>query len=282
MRKKLLDRDKIFEWLNPVLSAGTTDPTCGIIVPPSQQGPQPQGIDCYNDFLDNPPAWLDPSSDEFQLKFDKEYIGAMFINGVPVTSWGALYGGSQYQAQKTNVMTNWFDMGNYLKTIMDGQTIKPFFDNDEKFELTDITIQRMAPTEAGIGLNIYLEFNFDNTHLFGKFSRWGVDDQQGYQFICQPLKDGLEEELWVKATGRLRKILEGWFKPKAGIYECLAKEIIVYGELGQINRVQQGDKIEVVYTDATRIKFNWRDAKWTIKTPTYWWFNYYFLGIKVA
>ncbi len=279
--KKLLNRDMIFEWLNPVLGPNTVfdQDGCGsVIVNPSQNGVVPN--DCYDDFLENPPAWLNPDSDEFQMKFDKEYIGAMYINGVPVTSWGALYGGSQYAQQKANVMTNFYDMAHFLKNIMDGQTIKPFFDDTDTFEISEITIQRMTPTESGIGLNIYLQFTFNKTELFGKFVRWGVNDKMGYQFICQPLKDGIPEEMWIKASGRLRKTLEAWFKPKSGIYKCLAKDIIVYSELGQIVRIKSGDVIEVTGADANRIKITWNDTKWQIKTPTYWWFKYYFQTVK--
>lgn len=283
--KKLLDRDKIFEWLNPVLDAGTFgqgfNPACSNIQEPASSSlTQVSGLECAFDLIDNPPAWLDPDSENYGASGNKEAIGAMFINGVPVSQWSGLYAGSQYQYNKTNIMSNWYEMTTFLHSIVKDYTDKIGYDKDEEVILTDITIIKIAPSNSGNSINMYIKFKYNDLELFGKWVNWGLENTLGYQFICQPLKDNIHEELWIKITGKLKKIISEFLKPKAGIYKMITKELVIYSELGQISRLHKNDIIEVIWSDNNKIKFNYKDKKWQINTPVYWWFNWYFDKIK--
>jgi hypothetical protein len=283
MGKKLLNRDQIFEWLNPVLNAdqfSLNNPTnSGDTISPLMNNSQAFGDKCF-DIIDNPPSWMDSKSDDFIMQGNQEHIGAMYINGVPVTQWGAMYGGSSVAYQKANLMSNWFDIQPFIQTFMNNYVHKPFFEQPEELKLTNITIQKIVPSEAGLGINIYMSFKFNDTELFGKWTKWGIFGNLGYQFMCEPLKTSIPEESWIKVVGNIRKIIEGWLMPKSGIYKTLAKEIIIYSQLGQIGRLHKDDIIEVIKSDKEKILFIYKDQKCYIKTPTYWWFNYYFETIK--
>lgn len=288
MKLKLLSKDQICEWFNPVLSGETSNNpfdgtgNCDTNFSPinySNNNP-------FADILDNPPNWLNPDCNDDSSTVgstgtgaSRDTFGAMLINGVPLSSWGAMYAGN-VQYQKQNIMTNFIDITNHISSYMNNINIQSFDDEDMNFELTNVIIQKIVPSEAGLGVNIYLSFDYDKVNFFANFYKFGVKDNTGYTFICQPLKELLPEEIWIRLSGKLKNMTEKWLQPSSGIYECIAKEVIVYNTFGQIGRLKVGDKIEVIKADTEKIQFNWNQTKWYVKTPTYWWFNYYFNKIK--
>ena len=48
----------------------------------------------------------------------------------------------------------------------------------------------------------------------------------------------------------------------------------------EILRLKKDDIIEVIKSDTNKIQFNHKDQKLMIKTPTLYWFNYWFEKIK--
>ncbi len=296
MTKKLnlMKKDQIFEWLNPILNGDTTDGFAALTGNCNGNIQTPQNPytnnDC-DDFMENPPAWLntcDVPSSPNQVgnvgngNIGRDTLGAMFIDGVPVSNWGAMYGGNAAYFRK-NVMNNFIDVTNHIMAYMNDITAVNFNrhdDDDVEFTFTNVIIQKMSPTDSGIGVNIYLSFDLNKTNYFANFYKFGIKDNTGNGLICQPLKDSLSEENWIRVQGKLRNIIEKWLKPTSGIYKCLAKEVLVYNQFGQLNRVKANDIIEIVKSDNEKITIIWNNAKWLIKTPTYWWFNYYFSLLK--
>lgn len=292
---KMLNRDMICEWLNPVLSGETSQNnpfnnansysnTDNLYI----QTPQ-QLQNIYADMIENPPEWLnnDGCDDDSDGKLiggsgNRERLGAMFINGQPVSPWSAMFGGgSNHTFQRRNVMQNFVDITNHIQNFMSTLNLQNYVaDEDDVIELSNIIIQKIVPSDGGIGINIYLSFDFQKTNFFGNFFKYGINDVTGNVLICQPLKDTLAEENWIKVQGKLRNILEKWFQPKSGVYKCTVKEVIIYNQYGQIGRIKQDDIIEVIKSDKEKIQLNVNNDKWFVKTPTYWWFNYYFTLIK--
>ena len=294
-KKMLLDRKMICEWLNPVLGAGFTGgfgeapyPGSGMsqdgnnpfIQAPDRNAQRDNGI--CQDLLDDPPAWLVCNGeDDVIIQGDKEYLGAMYINGVPLSSWGAVFGGNTQYARK-NVMNNWSDVATHMQTLFQDTISKhTTTDNEEsEFKIDDVTIQKIAPVESGLGINIYVKFKFNNEEIFGKFQRWGIQGRAGCTFICEPLRNLIHPEMWLRSTGKLKSMIEKWMKPAAGVYKCLAREVIIYNEFGSIDRIERDQAIEVTRSENDRITLNIQGQKWYIKTPTYYWFNYYFALVK--
>ena len=58
------------------------------------------------------------------------------------------------------------------------------------------------------------------------------------------------------------------------------KDVIIYNEFGALDRIQKDQVIEVTRSENDRITLNLESNRWFIKTPTYFWFNYYFQHIK--
>lgn len=291
-KSKLLTKDQVFEWLNPVLSGETNafSSLNGNCDNNFQSPSNPfSNNNCDDDFLENPPEWLntycDQPSSPSQVGvvgngYGRDTLGAMFIDGVPVSDFGAQYGGTNAYFRK-NVMNNFIEITNHITSYMADISVHGYKDDQEiEFNIKNIIIQRMIPTDSGIGINIYLSFDFNGINYFANFYKFGVTDTTGYNLICEPLKDTLSEENWIRLRGKLKNILEKWLQPASGIYKCEAKEVLVYNQFGQLNRIKQGDIVELLKSDKEKIMLMWNNVKWYVKTPTYWWFNYYFTLLK--
>ena len=117
-------------------------------------------------------------------------------------------------------------------------------------------------------------------NYYGCFYKYAVNNNTGYEFICEPLMNEFNEVSIIKIKGKLRNIIEKWMLIQQGIYQLNANEIIVYNDLGQLDRLKKDDIIEVIKSTLDKIQINRNEQKWYIKTPTYWWFNYYFTKLK--
>ena len=113
----------------------------------------------------------------------------------------------------------------------------------------------------------------NDIEIFGKFENVGIDITP--KFICEEIKD-FNKENTIKITGRLWNILLNWFKIKPGIYTCIAKDILIYNELGQLKKISSGNIIEVISSSEDKIKIRFNDINYIIKKPIYYWFNWYF------
>lgn len=285
MSKKLLSREMICEWLNPVLSDSTSDnPFCQ-----NQNIMTPNVQNDFSDILIEPPMWLNPNGCEGDNIANntaanyygpaKEVLGAMFINGMPLSSWGAMYGGNQ-QFWRKNVMNNYFDVLHNIRGKMSDINLYDYIDNDNEIEITNFIVQRMVPSDAGYGVNIYISFDYNGENIFAKYSKFGIEDSTGYQFLCEPILNSVSEETFIRVKGKIKNILNDWLCVKSGIYKCLANEVLTYNNFGQILRLKKDDIIEVIKSDTNKIQFNHKDQKLMIKTPTLYWFNYWFEKIK--
>lgn len=280
MNKKLMTREMICEWLNPVLTDMTTsNPFCqnNLLAPSNEED--------FSNILIEPPTWLNPECDNDPLNGSmnsgsgKEALGAMFINGMPLSSWGAMYGGNQ-QFWRKNVMNNYFDILHNIRSKMDDINLHDYIDDEVEINITNFIIQRIIPSEAGNGVNIYISFDYNGENVFAKFNKFGIEDSTGYQFLCEPIFNSVTEETWIKVKGKIKNIISDWMCIKSGIYKCMANEVLTYNQFGQLGKLKKDDIIEVIKSDKNKIQFNYKDQKWIIKTPTYYWFNYYFNKIK--
>lgn len=269
MMKYLLTKDKLFEnWLNPVLSGATTS---DIVLPST-----PSIMTRMDDI--ETPLWMDTSDPSLHRHSDVTSIGAYFINGQPLTQWGAAFG-STVAYQMKNVMQNWYDLDVIYKHVFPNGTSA--YINKDKIaghEMTEITILKMAPAHTGIGLNIYVKFKLDGEdEIWGKFTKVGIDPKPA--FISQDMEQfDLESKIIV--GGKLFQRIMDWMDPKPGVYRCLAKEVLVYTEFGQIQRLTTGNIVEVISSNDGKIKIRFADIIYIIKKPTYYWFNYYFDLVK--
>lgn len=284
--KYLKSKDRVLEsWFNPVLTGATNQGSN--ILPPGSFNPgspfsqEPGGFTGLqqqpcSDMIEKP-AWLDNGDASTMRNGDILSIGSFFLNGVPLSSWSANFGGQGSLTQK-NVMKNWHYMDELTKRLFpDG--VKAFINRNETTEhvISQLAILRLVPHSNAIGLNAYIRFNLDETEteIWAKFENVGIDIKP--RFVCGDLNfEQMSIEQKIKITGRLWNTLSAWFKAKTGIYKCLAKEVLIYSELGQLKRVSEGNVIEVLHADENRIKIKYDDTNYFIKRPTYYWFNWYF------
>src|ERR1035437_2428807 len=189
-KKHLLDRKLICEWLNPVLDSGFSNGFDGESSFGDRNSSQSIDRNIQNrkegqDLIDDQP-WLNSVEDieDITIHRDREYLGAMYINGVPLTSWGATYGGNT-SYQRKNVMQNWSDIATHMQSVFQNAVSSHTTDNIEsEFKISDISIQRITPVDSGLGVNVYVKFKFNEEELFGKFQRWGIQGRVGCAFIC--------------------------------------------------------------------------------------------------
>jgi len=285
--KYLKSRDKVFEsWFNPILS-GNTNQGSNILPPGSYNptstpfGQEPGGIGmgsvnfhCTNDMIEKP-AWLDNDEDTVVRNGDILSIGSFFLNGVPLSSWSANFG-SQVGFHQSQTMRNWVYLDTLTKQLFpDG--IKAYLSQEDSvdYSITKLTIIRLVPNANAIGLNAYIKFNLNEIEIWGKFENIGIDIKP--KFICGDITmDQLPIESKIKIEGKLWNTMTNWFKAKTGVYKCIAKDVLVYSELGQLKRLSEGNAIEVLNSDDNKIKIKFDNTVYFIKKPTYFWFNWYF------
>lgn len=284
--KYLKSKEKVVEAWNPILTGGTIQGGSNLILPPGSFNPTSNYSEpgnytnnaqqpC-NDMIDKP-AWLDNDDPTLVRNGDILSIGTYYINGVPLSAWGTNFGGAAGYGQK-QIMMNWYYIDALTKQLFpDG--IKAYInkDDDIDYNITKLSILRIVPNSNAIGLNIYIRFelqiNGEPNEIWGKFDNVGLDMKP--KFMCQELQT-LDLETTIKITGKLWNIISNWFKAKTGIYKCLAKEVLVYSELGQLKKLSEGNVIEVLSSDETKIKVKYDNTVYFIKRPTYYWFNWNF------
>jgi hypothetical protein len=282
--KYLKNKDKVLEsWFNPVLSGGTNQGS-NILPPGSFASGSPFAIEpggngqvtqppC-SDWIEKP-AWLDNNDDSLVRNGDTLSIGAFYLNGVPLTSWSANFGGQGgYQQRQT--MKNFHYLDTLTKQLFPSG-IKAFLgqDDTENLKISNLYIIRLVPHSNAIGLNAYIRFNLNDTEIWAKFENIGVDAKP--KFVCGDINmEQLSIETRIKTIGKLWNTISQWFQAKTGIYKCLAKEVLIYSELGQLKRITEGNVIEVLHADENKIKIKYDDTTYFVKRPTYYWFNWYF------
>ena len=275
--KKLLNKDKVYEsWLNPILNGDTNN-----ILPPGSFNPysnenESPGITLDNcvDMIEKPNWLLSDTEDASIVKHgDVLSIGSYFINGVPLSAWSSNFG-SSLAFNKKRMMMNWQYI-DALSAQLFPNGIAAYINktNDIEININKLTILKLIPHSNAIGLNIYIKFMLNDIEIFGKFENVGIDITP--KFICEEIKD-FNKENTIKITGRLWNILLNWFKIKPGIYTCIAKDILIYNELGQLKKISSGNIIEVISSSEDKIKIRFNDINYIIKKPIYYWFNWYF------
>lgn len=277
MPKYLKTKKQIFEFFNPVLGPNdfisSNNPDCPSDIHPAFAANADQCTDMYDK-----PVWLDPDEDVHMRGGDSLSIGAYYINGAPISSWGARVGGTSTQAYKQQQMQSFYHVQQIKKKLFPNG-IEAFFKNKtqaiEELEITKLNIVQMNPGSSGIGLNITIKFciNDDENIIWGKFINYGLDLQP--KFVCEEI-ESLSKENKIKITGKIKNILINWFKVKTGIYQLLNNELIVYTEFGQLKRLHEGAVIEVIYSDEDKITIIYDNDKYIIKKPNYYWFNWNF------
>lgn len=282
--KYLLDRDKVYEsWLNPILNGGTNQGS-NIQAPGTFNpvGPYQSPADFTSvqqqpcaDMIEKP-FWLNNDDESLVMNGDTLSIGSYFLNGVPLSSWSANFGsGAAFSAKQT--MQNWYYLDALTQHLFpDG--IKAYINKREvlEYNITDLTIIKMVPHSNAIGLNLYIKFTLNEEEIWGKFENIGTAMNLKPVFICEEILR-FNQETQIKVIGKLWNMLANWFKIKSGIYKCVIKELLVYSELGQLKKLSDGNIIEVLNSDDTKIKIKYDNTTYFIKKPTYYWFNWYFV-----
>ncbi len=272
---KLLSKKELVKlnenWMNPVLSGETLN---NPIINPDLNNP---GIIPTNqcDIYDLP-AFLN-SDDNQEIIYRpgyKEEIGAYYLNGEPITSWGARLGASTLYNRKQN-MNNWYIMQNiFTQLFPNGLQIKNIKD-DEDILINKYSVLKLMPNNNGINLNCFVKFNIGDVEMFGKFINVMTDNN----FVCSELAQ-YDITTQIKLKGKLYNLLKDWFKIKTGIYKCTQNEFIVYSELGELKLINIGNVIEVFNVDDNKIKFKFNDITYIIKNANYFWFNWFFDNIN--
>jgi len=272
MLEKLQSKKSVLENFNPFLTGSTNN--INVL------NNQTVDYESINFNVCDVPSWI---GDEGGKDDNNNWIpgsgyslGAFYINGKPLTSWGAMFGGTS-NIDKKDVMRTYYNITAYIKSKYPNGFSAFIKDNKDKIEIYEVTklkIMEMIPSTSGIGFNIHLVFNIDDKEIWGKFINVGIDREP--KFICEDIQDmSIENKL--RITGKVWNILLNWFKVKPGIYQCVAKKIFVFNELGQIKELVENNIIEVLHSDDERIKIKYEDKILLIKNPLYFWFNWYFI-----
>lgn len=281
--KYLKSKDKVLEsWFNPVLS-GNTNQGANILPPGAFPVGSPYAVEpggftqvqqqpC-GDMIEKP-YWLDNDDENLVMNGDILSIGSFFLNGVPLSSWSANFG-SQGSYRQRQTIKNWHHLDALTQQLFPNG-IAAFLNKDviEDISISKLSIVRLVPHSNAIGLNAYVRFFVNDIEIWGKYENIGVDAKP--RFVCGDLSfDQLPIENKMKITGRLWNTMSQWFQAKPGIYKCMAKEVLVYSELGQLKKLSEGNVIEVLHSDENRIKLKYDDTNYFVKKPTYYWFNWY-------
>lgn len=273
----LKSRDKVYEnWLNPILNGACTNN----VLPPGSvsqdlgtNSPASLSMKAPCEDMIEKPFWLDNEDPKLVRNGDVLSIGRYYINGVPLTQWSAI-GGSYVAYQQQQNLNNWYYTDAVMKKMFPNG-IKAYLNKDDhtEYKITELVILKMNPINTGIGLNIYLKFKLDENEIWAKIENVGVSIKP--KVVCEEIEK-LKIEDQIKITGKLYNIVFNWFKAKTGIYKCVAKEVLVYTEVGQLFKITEGSVIEVIHSDESRIKIKHNNTNYIIKKPTYFWFNWYF------
>jgi len=283
--KHILNKNKVLEFFDPILNGSTIQNPTGYqtgsnastnpLYVASQQG---------SDMIEKP-FWLTDDVEASSVRNgDIESLATIYLNGIPISPWSAMQGGNMVGQQKKDLMNNWYYVDALTKHLFPNGILS-YLNKDglEEIKITKLSILRMIPSNTGIGFSIHIKFNLNDSdelddlesgnEIWAKFLNVGVDINP--KFVCEDIEK-LKKEDQIKIQGRVWNTLLNWFKPKSGIYTCIAKHVLVYTELGQLKNVVAGDIIEVISSDNETIKFRLTEQIFTIKKPNYYWFNYYF------
>lgn len=275
MPKHLLSKQQVLEFFNPVLDGSTLQN--GQIVPFSNALPSININDC-NPYMEEIPNNLSDDFEECDNNFLKgaggptTTIAAFYINGKPLTAWSAQQGGPLTGYVQHNTMLQWQYLQQYGKQLLRNRTHNNI--TLEEINIKDLIILKMLPMSGGIGLNIHVKFKLNNTEIWGKYHDINATTNIP-KFTSEDIKI-YDEQTKITIIGRVWKYIESWFKPKSGIYKCMAKEVICFNNVGMFEYIKQNDLIEVLHADTDKITFNYKDNKYNISKPTYFWFNWYF------
>lgn len=276
MFKKLQDKKSVLENFNPFLTGNTTSST------PSFSGECDNSIDYESINFDvcETPGWLgnDPTMDDNGVWIPSSgySLGAFYINGKPLTSWGAMFGGKS-RDDKKDMMRTYYNVTAYIKSKFPngfGAFIKSQQNKIETFDITNVKVMEMIPCTNGIGMNMHITFVVNEQEVWGKFVNVGIDKLP--KFVCQDI-ESFSVENKLKVVGKLWNIISDWFKVKPGYYQCVAKKVFVFNEFGQIKELVENNIIEVLHSDDDRIKIKFDDTIMLVKNPVYFWFNWYFI-----
>ncbi len=272
--KHLSNKQQVLEFFNPVLNGD-------FLQSPGQQSnnmlnyDEPStslNLDCCGDMFDKP-AWLDNDGEPTVMSGDVLSVGAYYLNGVPLSSWSAQRGGSITGTIKKNTMQNYYYIDALTKMLFPNG-IHAFLNKDQikNYNISKLTVVKMIPCNTGIGFNMYIKFIIDELEIWGRFEKVGIDIKP--LFFSEELNQ-LDKEGKIKIVGKVWNTIINWFKTKPGIYRCIAKELLVYSELGQLKVIPENSIIEVLSATDDRIKIKYEDINYLVKTPTYYWFNWY-------
>lgn len=280
--KHLLSKNKVYEFFNPYLdgtvSAGTPNTNPGVFAPNDIIAPSGLNHMQDIDMLDKP-AWLDTDDTTVWKHGDAQSIGTFFINGEPISSWGAMRGGSLTGSFKKHMLQNWYNITNNVLGMFPNGLKAQIQDSEEFYQIEELKIIQMIPNSNGIGFHMNIQFRLTHqedeidTIIFARIENIGPNMQ--HKFICQEL-DGLSKKQYIAIIGKIWVAINNFFEVPCGIYTCKNKEVITYSELGQIKVIEQNNIIEVLFVDDNKIKFSFNNTIYYIKGPSYYWFNWYF------
>lgn len=276
MNKKLLSKEQLNEYFNPVLDGSVTNALQGII-----------NTDAFDDFYDRPSNLeVDDttscnkftSDKDYYADFGKLYLSATFINGKPLTSWSAKFmnqpGGINHD-KKDNMahMANMYHLYNLVKDKVSSfvkQGINTEF--EDNLNITNINIIKIIKTD-GINIDFILTFDLNEyKNIFCKFNKFNSNN---VSFICSEIKD-LSKEIQLRIKGKLFNILTNYLVADSGYYTLLSEEFYIFTALGEIKKIYKNSIIEVIKSTKDIINIRIEDKLYIIKKPDYYYFNWYF------
>ena len=277
--KNIKSKKQVLESWTPVLSGDYISSPGSNSCSPNYQEPNIQ--DGCNDIID-PPAWLNPDEDYVFGNGDRLSIGTFYINGAPLSNWSTRLGGSGVAAYRHSMMQNWYTTQTLFKRFFpNGINVNKDADFKE-IKIDKLKIIKMNPTSGGIYFDLFISFKIleddeenteDKPEIFGKFVNLG--SKHTPEFQCKEISK-LNKETKIKIKGKLWNFIKDWFKAKPGIYNTIAKEVLVYNEFGQLVKLHLDNKIEVLSSNEDNIRITYDNNIYIIKKPTYYWFNWYF------
>lgn len=270
MKKKLLTKEQVYEFFNPVLDGNTINSTGAV---------SNINIDEFDNFYDRPKGLdLDHCEDEYTDEGDYPIsptlsLSSTFINGKPLTDWSARFLNHPGSVSQAVQLTNMYSIYTLIKTKFPNG-FKDYLPKVE-VEETSITNIKIINIEKKDGINITFNITFDLNEFSNIWCKIENFNNENYTFICSEINK-LKFEDKLKIEGKIINTIKNFLKAESGYYILMSKEFYVFTTLGQIHKLHEGEVVELINSTSDKINIRKGNKQYIIKKPDYYYFNWLF------